>query len=179
MTQAGKAQRSDWVLRALLILYLAASLLHFTHNAENVQDYPNLPQWISRASVYLAWLSLTAVGALGFLLYRARRNVSGLMLLGLYAAAGLDGLLHYTLAPIVQHTHTMNFTILFEVVVASVLLIAILFKAALIDRGRILQYWTRGKENHEDSVSRDSDKGSGRGVCRISRRTFRRPRQSR
>lgn len=38
---------------------------------------------------------------------------------------------------------------------------------------------TRGKENHADSVSRDSDEGSRRGVCRIRRCTFRRLRQSR
>lgn len=132
MTQAGNAQRGEWVLRGLLFLYLAASLLHFTHNAENVQDYPNLPQWLSRSSVYWAWLSITAVGALGFVLYRARRYVSGLILLGLYAALGLDGLLHYTRAPFSEHTHTMNFTILFEVVVASVLLIAVLFRAKVL-----------------------------------------------
>jgi len=132
MTQAGKAQGGEWVLRGLLLLYLAASLLHFTHNAENVQDYPNLPQWISRSSVYLAWLSITAVGALGFVLYHARRYVSGLILLGLYAAIGLDGLLHYTRAPFTEHTHTMNFTILFEVVVASILLLAVLFKAKIV-----------------------------------------------
>jgi len=105
MTQAGKAQRGERVLRGLLLLYLAASLLHFIHNAENVQDYPNLPLWISRLSVYLAWLSITAVGALGFVLYRARRYISGLILLGLYAAVGLDGLLHYTRAPLAEHTH--------------------------------------------------------------------------
>jgi hypothetical protein len=132
MTQADKAQRGERVLRGLLLLYLAASLLHFTHNAENVQDYPNLPQWISRSSVYLAWLGITAVGALGFVLYRARRYVSGLILLSLYAAVGLDGLLHYARAPFAEHTRTMNFTILFEVVVASILLIVVLFKATIV-----------------------------------------------
>lgn len=130
--QTGKVQRSEQVLRALLLLYLFASLLHFTHNAENVQDYPNLPEWISRSSVYLAWLSITTVGALGFVLYQARRYVSGLILLSLYAAVGLDGLLHYTRAPFAEHTHTMNFTILFEVVVASILLIVVLFKAKIV-----------------------------------------------
>jgi len=132
MTHAGKAQRGEHVLRGLLLLYVAASLLHFTHNAENVQDYPNLPQWISRSSVYLAWLSITAVGALGFVLYRARRYRSGLTLLSLYAVVGFDGLLHYTRAPFAEHTHSMNFTILFEVVVASILLIAVLFRAKIV-----------------------------------------------
>jgi hypothetical protein len=131
-TPAGKAQRGELVLRGLLLLYLAASLLHFVHNAENVQEYPNLPQWISRSSVYLAWLGITAVGVLGFVLYRSRRYVSGLILLGLYAAVGFDGLLHYTRAPFASHTHTMSFTILFEVAVAGILLIAVLFKAKVL-----------------------------------------------
>jgi len=114
--------RNRWILPALLLLYLAASLLHFIHNAEYVQAYPNLPAWITRSSVYLTWLGITAVGALGYWLYRSRRFVPGLVLLMLYAAAGLDGLLHYTRAPMGAHTHGMNFTIWFEVVVAAVLL---------------------------------------------------------
>lgn len=113
---------SPWILRGLLLLYLAASLLHFTHNAEYVQDYPNLPGWITRNSVYLTWLGITAVGVLGYVLYQSRRIVPGLILLALYAAAGLDGLLHYTLAPMANHTHAMNFSIWFEVVVAAIVL---------------------------------------------------------
>lgn len=129
-----KTSRADWVLRGLLLIYLAASLLHFTHNAEYVQDYPNLPSWITRLNVYAVWTGLTVVGLLGYLLYHFRWKTSGLLLLGIHAAAGLDGLLHYTLAPIDEHTHAMNFTIWFEVVIAAMLLVCI----AVIARGRPL-----------------------------------------
>jgi hypothetical protein len=124
-----KVQRTDWLLHGLLALYLAASLLHFTHNAEYVRDYPNLPEWMTRSVVYLTWLGITAFGALGYVLYRFRLYVMGLPVLAIYAAAGLDGLLHYTRAPMAAHTHAMNLTVLFEVSVASVLLVYILFIA--------------------------------------------------
>ena len=114
----------------LLVLYAAASLVHFAHNAEYLSDYPNLPAWLSRSGVYLAWLGLTAVGVVGFVLYRSSLQLAGLLLLGLYAALGFDGLLHYTRAPFGAHTSVMNFTIWFEVATAAVLLLAVVWAAA-------------------------------------------------
>lgn len=110
----------------LLLLYAAASLLHFTHNAEYLNDYPNLPLWLTRTGIYLAWCAQATVGVLGYLLYRSGRRLIGLVLLGVYAGFGFDGLLHYTRAPLVAHTATMNFTIGFEVVTAALLLMCVL-----------------------------------------------------
>ncbi|HET7535985.1 MAG TPA: hypothetical protein VFJ90_06005 [Candidatus Didemnitutus sp.] len=107
-------------------LYCAASLAHFFHNAEFCGDYPNLPAWISRASVYAVWIGLTAFGGTGLLLSRSRHAALGLTLVAVYAAMGFDGLGHYTLAPMSQHSFTMNFTIWFEVVTGAVLLAATL-----------------------------------------------------
>ena len=109
----GRAQ-----LGALLLLYAAASLLHFWHNAEYVDDYPNLPTWLGRADVYLTWVGLAAIGAVGWALYRSGRCLRGLLLIGLYAVFGFDGPLHYTRAPFAAHTPAMNFTIWFEVAAA-------------------------------------------------------------
>lgn len=114
-----------WV-GGLLLLYLAASLLHFTHNAEYLADYPNLPAWLGRSDVYLVWLGLAAVGIGGYALYRSGWRLAGLLLIGLYAVLGFDGLLHYTRAPLAAHTVTMNFTIWFEVVAAGLLLCAVM-----------------------------------------------------
>ena len=115
----------------MLLLYFAASLLHFAHNAEYLADYPNLPAWLGRADVYLVWLGLAAVGVVGYALYRGGWRLAGLLLLGGYAAAGFDGLLHYTRAPFAAHTAAMNFTIWFEVATAGLLLIAVV--AALVE----------------------------------------------
>ncbi len=129
MVKATQSSNKGFVLEVLLLLYVAASLLHFTHNAEFVRAYPNLPAWITRSSVYLTWLAITAVGLLGYLLHRYGPRATGFALLCIYAAVGLDGLLHYTRAPLHAHSHGMNFTIWFEVGVASILLLYLVFSA--------------------------------------------------
>jgi len=114
----------------LLLLYCGASLLHFIHNAEYVADYPNLPAWITRTSIYLVWLATFAVGLCGYMLYRGRHAFPGLVLLAVYAILGLDGLLHYSRAQMSAHTSGMNATIWFEVVTAGFALCAVTWLAA-------------------------------------------------
>jgi hypothetical protein len=118
------------VLPVLLLLYAAASFLHFVHNAEYLADYPNLPASWSRADVYAAWCALTAVGVLGYVLYRRGERRPGLGLLAIYAAVGFAGLLHYTRAPLGHHTPAMNATIWAEAVAAALLLMNIAWVAA-------------------------------------------------
>jgi uncharacterized membrane protein len=117
--------RSDSTLAGAVALYAFASLMHFAHNAEFLHEYPNLPASITRWSVYLAWLGLAVIGFGGFALYRLGWRRCGLVFLGVYAALGLYGLLHYTRAPVGAHTAMMNFTIWFECVAAIVLLLVI------------------------------------------------------
>lgn len=107
----------------LVAIYFAASLAHFSHNAEYIAFYPNMPGWLTRQHVYLTWLMVTAVGGLGWLLIRARLHLLGLALLGIYGAFGLDGLLHYTLALCSQHTLLTNLTIWSEAAAGLVLLL--------------------------------------------------------
>ena len=124
MSKAGPAIRLD-VLLVLLIAYGAASLFHYSHNAEFLNEYPNLPAWLSRAQVYGAWLSVTAVGLVGYFLVRWRYRLLGLIVLAVYGVLGLDGLGHYAVAPPSAHTLTMNLTIWLEVVTAVLLLAAV------------------------------------------------------
>jgi hypothetical protein len=111
------------LLAALALLYTAASLVHFAHNAQFVADYPNLPPSLSAARIYMAWFAVAGVGAAGFLLLRWGFVLAGLCIVVVYAALGFDGLLHYTLAPLSAHTWAMNLTIWFEVLTASLLLV--------------------------------------------------------
>lgn len=97
-----------WIL---LALYAAASLAHFVHNAEYIAFYPNMPAGITRETVYLVWLAEFAVGATGVLLALAGWRVISAVLVGVYGALGLDGLLHYTLALCSEHTFAANLTI--------------------------------------------------------------------
>ena len=120
----------DRALLSLLLAYCATSLLHFSHNAEYLADYPNLPAWLSRSDVYLTWVAIFAIGVLGYVLYRRAHRRIGLAVLAIYAGLGFDGLLHYTRAPFAAHTAAMNLTIWSEVIAAAVLLITIVVAAA-------------------------------------------------
>jgi hypothetical protein len=109
----------------LLLIYWAASLIHFVHNAEFLVDYPNMPASWSRTGVYFAWMGMTVVGVAGWILLSRGHQLSGLLFLAVYAAFGLDSLGHYVLAPVSDHTVAMNSTILFEVAAAALVLIEI------------------------------------------------------
>lgn len=120
-------------LFVLLAVYCMASLIHFVHNAELVAEYPNLPAWLTRSKVYLAWLGITAVGAAGIALLRLGLRLTGLVVIAVYAALGFAGLDHYWVAPVSAHSLAMNATIWFEVAAAAVLFVAavvLLFRGA-------------------------------------------------
>lgn len=113
------------VLLIILPMYCAASLFHFMHNAVFIEDYPNLPGWITVAGVYITWCGITSIGVAGYLLLHRHHRLTGLAVIAVYGAFGLDGLTHYTLAPISAHTFTMNLSIWLEAVTAALVLIAV------------------------------------------------------
>lgn len=114
----------DWLM-ILLLVYCAGSLLHYVHNAVFLDEYPNMPASLSPARIYAAWLGVTVVGLIGYFLVRAGYRFTGLAVIAVYAALGLDGLGHYSLAPLSAHTFTMNLTIWLEAVTALLVLVAV------------------------------------------------------
>ena len=113
------------VLAVLLFAYAIASLLHHVHNAEYLADYPNMPAWITRSTVYAAWLGETLLGGAGYLLLRRGHPVLGLGLIAVYAGLGFDAFGHYALAPAAAHTAAMNATIWLEAAAAALVLVGI------------------------------------------------------
>lgn len=109
-------------LLTLLAIYAVASLVHFGHNGGFLNDYPNFPNSWSSTHVYLAWIGMTVVGVVGWLLLSDGFVFAGLLALVVYAFLGLDSLGHYALAPLSAHTAAMNATILAEVTAAGCLL---------------------------------------------------------
>jgi hypothetical protein len=95
------------------------------HNAVFLDEYPNMPAWLSPARVYGAWLGVTAIGILGYVLVHRGYRLPGLAVIIVYAVLGLDGLSHYSLAPLPAHTLTMNLTIWLEAVTALLVLVAV------------------------------------------------------
>ena len=121
----------------LIAAYFITSLGHFAHNAEYLCEYPNLPAWLTRAKVYAAWLAITSVGLVGFILIKNKLIPAGLLLVAVYAALGFDGLGHYAVAPMAHHTLGANITILSEVAAAALLLPATVYLLASHLRGRL------------------------------------------
>jgi hypothetical protein len=109
-------------LPILMLIYGVASLIHFIHNAEFLRDYPGLPATWTRAGVYAVWLGMTGLGIAGWLLFRSRFPVLGLLLVCGYALLGMDSLGHYVVASFSEHSVMMNVTILLEVTAAGVVL---------------------------------------------------------
>lgn len=61
------APNAEAALLPLMLVYGAASLLHFIHNAVYLHAYPNLPAWLTSGGVVTAWLLVAGVGVLGYL----------------------------------------------------------------------------------------------------------------
>jgi len=100
----------------------AATLLHFMHNGVFLHDYPNLPGSITVMAIAWTWIAITAIGGIGWLLLLSERMSAGRIFLGAYACFGFDGLAHYSVASVVEHTALMNATIWLEALTAAALL---------------------------------------------------------
>jgi hypothetical protein len=127
-------------LLLLMLVYGAASLLHFAHNAVYLHDYPNLPEWLTSRGVWVSWCAVAAVGALGYWLYRRVSRRAGLAMITLYGVLGLGGLDHYTVAPMGAHSFVMNLTILTEAAAAAVLLVFVAHSMLLARRPARLRF---------------------------------------
>lgn len=125
------APNRETALLPLMLVYGAASLLHFIHNAVYLRDYPNLPAWLTSGGVIAAWLVVAAVGVLGYRLYSRVSRVAGSIAIAAFAVLGFGGLDHYTVAPVSAHTVAMNLTILLEAATAGVLLVFVARSALL------------------------------------------------
>lgn len=112
--------KRDHLLLALIACAIA-TFLHHVHNAEFLDEYPNMPKWLTPPWVYAAWLGATTVGIGGYLLMRSGALRAGAVVLLAYAAYAVDGLLHYTRASPLQHSAMMNGTILLEALTGTLL----------------------------------------------------------
>jgi hypothetical protein len=125
--------RHIWLLVAF---YFAASLAHFSHNAEYIAFYPGMPGWLTREQVYMVWLAITAAGVAGFAFLRLGWTVAGAVCLAAYGAFGLDGLGHYSLALCSEHTLAANITIWAEAATGLGLAVCCAAFAGRVLRGR-------------------------------------------
>ena len=120
----------------LVVLYTRATFTHFSHNAEYIAFYPGLPLWMTKESVYLAWLAVASVGLLGVAAnWRGWRRIAAVLLI-IYGLLGTDGMLHYTLALCSEHTLATNLTIWAEVMLGVVLACAAAVRLSRLSKHR-------------------------------------------
>lgn len=110
------------LLLAFLLAYMVGSFIHHFHNAQFIDEYPNMPTGFPPAIAYVVWGAVTLVGLAGYYAARKGHEVLGLGALGVYAAYGLLVLGHYKLAPMSAHTVGANVTIWIELVTGALLL---------------------------------------------------------
>lgn len=82
------------VLEGILIASVVSTAIHYTDNYRFIEQYPQ-PDWITLPSIYITWLLLTAIGALGYWLYRNGKLWTAYLCLLIYALTGLSSLAHY------------------------------------------------------------------------------------
>ena len=117
---------TDRAVLTAVLACAAATLFHHVHNAAFLADYPNMPAALTPITVYLAWLAATVMGFGGYAVFTRGWRRLGTGLLVAYGCYGLDGLVHYLLAPVSAHTLTMNLSIAAEAATAAALLIVTL-----------------------------------------------------
>jgi hypothetical protein len=117
------ALRNDRRLSLIMVVYGVTSLMHFAHNAVYLREYPRMPPWLTASGVWAAFVALTAIGVLGYCVYRFRSRTVGVLLIAAYAVLGFGGLDHYVVAPVAAHSIVMNLTIAMEAAAAAALLV--------------------------------------------------------
>jgi hypothetical protein len=89
--------RARNLLSALLVMAIAVSVVHYTDNFFNYEDFPhgNGPE-PSSGLVLLAWFVFTPIGIAGWVVFRRGDFATGGLLLIAYSFSGLVGIGHFT-----------------------------------------------------------------------------------
>jgi hypothetical protein len=87
---------SPKLLRALLAFSIVSTALHYTHNFVAAGDYPGpVSSVVFQVAIVLFWPVLTAIGLLGYRLYRQGRYYPAHVCLAIYSVTGLSTLAHF------------------------------------------------------------------------------------
>src|SRR5215213_7118155 len=85
------------VLRVTLLVAVVVSVVHYTDNYVNIDDYPRastLPN-PDALTILIAWFVFTGAGLAGYLLFRRGPSTWSLILLAVYSGSGLIGIGHF------------------------------------------------------------------------------------
>jgi hypothetical protein len=116
------------LLLVLLVAGVVSTAIHYTDNAVYVEDYPQ-PDWISEGLIYVSWVAFTAIGILGYRLYRAERYLPAHLLLLVYTYTGISSLGHYLYSGVEQLSARQHLHIATDAITGTAILAFVLWSA--------------------------------------------------
>jgi hypothetical protein len=124
------------LLLVLLIVGIVTTILHYTDNFLFFDNYP-VPTWITKPSVYVAWLILTSFGIAGYWLYKQRLFWIAYVCLCVYSITGVSSLGHYFYGSLTNFSVKMNTLIWLDAISGTALLSFTLWS------GLVLKEWQK------------------------------------
>ena len=114
-----------------------STAIHYTDNYLDIHDYPQ-PEWITRPTVYVAWLLFTAAGAIGYWLYTSGRVVPSYLFLLIYSYTGTSSLGHYLYGGFSDFSAKMHFFIWLDALAGFAVMAFVVWSAMTDLRARKL-----------------------------------------
>ena len=86
------------ILRWIMVFLTVSTLVHYTHNFVEVDQYPRsfIPNWVTQVGVFVTWPVFTAFGIAGYRLYREGHYRTAHACLITYSFVGWLTLGHFT-----------------------------------------------------------------------------------
>jgi hypothetical protein len=101
-----KANR-QFFLKLILLISIVSTAIHFADNYWFIDRYPQ-PSWITAPSIYQSWIILTAIGIVGYWLYKFKKFWLAYLCLIIYSLTGLASPGHYLYGSLSQFSPKMH-----------------------------------------------------------------------
>ncbi|MEC4818474.1 MAG: hypothetical protein SAK29_35170 [Scytonema sp. PMC 1069.18] len=123
------------LLKILLIASIISTAIHFTDNYFFIDKYPQ-PDWITAPSIYQSWLILTAVGIIGYWMYKSQKFWLAYGCLLVYSFTGLASPGHYLYGNLSQFSAKMHLFIWTDGLISLAILGFIIWSALILRQWR-------------------------------------------
>jgi hypothetical protein len=134
--RTGRSLRSERVLLAILAASIVSTAIHYADNYFAIERYPG-PEWIQGPVIYVGWIVLTAIGVLGYVLYRRAMYLPAILCLLVYSYTGVSSLGHFLYGDWSGFTSAMHVSILADGVTGSAVLAFAIWAGVQLQRGRL------------------------------------------
>jgi hypothetical protein len=130
----GGSPRSERILLVILAASIVSTAIHYGDNYFAIERYPG-PEWIKGPVIYVGWIVLTAIGVLGYVLYRRAMYLPAILCLLVYSYTGVSSLGHFLYGDWSEFTTAMHVSILADGVTGTAVLAFALWACVRLQRG--------------------------------------------